>query len=302
MSADTPANDVPSNPQSKPPEIALGDFFVSVPPGSLRAISQDSIRWLPKQKKEVEEEEPDDPGRELLLPELELYCPSERCDGLRWFKAFNNRLKLIGFGRDEAFIRYRCRNCGQTSKVYAVFFNQKLDTEPLLAYKFGEYPAFGPELPARLQKLLKSDAELFRKGWNAERLGFGIAAVTYYRRVIENHKQQIFDKIIEVAKDENFDPQKIEELEKARDDNSFSRSLEAVKDAIPPSLKIMGGHNPLSMLHSSLSDGVHNLSDEECLKMAQEARATLVALADRIALAVQERRDFEQTVLRLRRK
>jgi hypothetical protein len=74
------------------------------------------------------------------------------------------------------------------------------------------------------------------------------------------------------------------ELQKTKDDNSFSRSLNAVKDAIPSSLKIMGNHNPLSILHDCLSDGVHNLSDEECLEMDQKARAALVALIERIAL------------------
>jgi hypothetical protein len=206
---------------------------------------------------------------------------------------------MVFGGPEREFIGYHCRNCGRTSKTYAVSFNE--EASKLLAYKFGEHPAFSPALPSRVRKLVESDAELFRKAWNAEKLGFGIAAVTYYRRVIEKHKQQIFDKIIEVAKNENFDPAKIQELEKARNDNSFSRSLEAVKDAIPPSLKIMGIHNPLSILHDSLSDGVHNLSDEECLEMAQKARTALVALVERIALTFQEQRDYEQMVLNLRR-
>jgi hypothetical protein len=60
------------------------------------------------------------------------------------------------------------------------------------------------------------------------------------------------------------------ELQKAKDDNSFSRSLDAVKDAFPSSLKIMGNHNPLSILPACLSDGAHNLSDEECLKFGPE--------------------------------
>jgi hypothetical protein len=175
---------------------------------------------------------------------------------MRWFRSYPDRVRIVGFGTDDEFIRYRCRNCGRTSKTYAVFFDDS-KAGITLAYKFGEHPAFGPALPARVRKLLESDAELFRKAWNAEKLGFGIAAATYYRRVVEKHKQQIFDKIIEVARNENFDPAKIQELEKARDNNSFSRSLEAVKDAIPPSLKIMGDHNPLSILHDSLSDGVH---------------------------------------------
>jgi hypothetical protein len=56
----------------------------------------------------------------------------------------------------------------------------------------------------------------------------------------------------------------------------------------------MGNHNPLSVLHDCLSNGVRSLSDEGCLDIDQKARAALI---ERIALVVQERHDFQQTVL-----
>ena len=46
----------------------------------------------------------------------------------------------------------------------------------------------------------------------------------------------------------------------------------------------MGNHNPLSILRDCLSDGVHNLSDEERLRLDPKGRAALVALIERIAL------------------
>jgi hypothetical protein len=81
MSSDTPTNDTPeslSNAKSGPPEITLTDFFVKVPPGGMRVISQSSLRWL-KPREEEQGEDPEHPepppDKEFMLPELELDCP-----------------------------------------------------------------------------------------------------------------------------------------------------------------------------------------------------------------------------------
>jgi len=34
-------------------------------------------------------------------------------------------------------------------------------------------------------------------------MGFGICAFTYYRRIVERHKTELFDKFIEIAEDEH---------------------------------------------------------------------------------------------------
>ncbi len=43
------------------------------------------------------------------------------------------------------------------------------------------------------------------------------------------------------------------------------------------------GTTPLSLLHSALSDGLHDRSDEECLQIAQEIRVLLTELAEQDA-------------------
>ena len=60
-------------------------------------------------------------------------------------------------------------------------------------------------------------------------------------------------------------------LETAKVENQFSRALESVKDAIPPAL-LINGHNPLTLLYSALSGGLHGKSDEECLELAHAVR------------------------------
>jgi hypothetical protein len=165
----------------------------------------------------------------------------------------------------------------------------------LLAFKFGEFPDYGSALPAKVLRLVQSDADLFKKGWKAEKLGLGIGAFTYYRRIVENHKSELFDKFIEVAEDEHLAADKIAALRHARDHTQFSQSMDAIKEAVPESLKMLG-HNPLLLLHDALSKGVHELSDEQCLKRAQTLRTILIAMADRFALIRAENNELKQAI------
>lgn len=66
--------------------------------------------------------------------------------------------------------------------------------------KFLEIPQFGSPTRNRLLRLFGSDGNVFLKGRQCENHGLGIGAFSYYRRVVENHKDQLFDEIIKVAK------------------------------------------------------------------------------------------------------
>jgi hypothetical protein len=287
-------------------ECTLEEFFLDAPPGSLRAIKAESLEWEPVGAFGGASSGLISASTERVarystpLPELKLSCLSEKCAGPSWFRPVhpyhtNLVIELEIGGSEDRFLRYRCKSCEQSLKIYAVRF--KLPAQgKLLAYKFGERPNYGPLLPAKVLRLVQSDAELFKKGWNAEKLNFGIAAFSYYRRIVENHKNELFDKIIEIAEqDPGFDPLKIQALRTAKNNPQFSQALDTIKDAIPDSLKIRG-NNPLSLLYPPLSKGIHELSDEECLKKAQAIRTVLIALAERIAALRAQNRELKQAV------
>ena len=58
--------------------------------------------------------------------------------------------------------------------------------------------------------------------------------------------------------------------------------IDLVKDLLPASLRPRG-LNPLAILHSTLSEGLHSLSDQECLALAEAVRTALVSLVNQIA-------------------
>ena len=88
-------------------------------------------------------------------------------------------------------------------------------------------------------------------------------------------------------------------LERAKNTNSFERAVKEIKEAIPPSLRLKGGHNPLTVLYTALSIGVHEDDDSDCLMRARDVRTVLTALAEKTARALEHSQELDAAVGRL---
>lgn len=234
----------------------------------------------------------------LSLPYIQLHCDSPLCHGVRYFEADNNGIYLDKNRYREHFTTYTCRNCGVTKKTYAFWGKVGDDGISVTLMKFGEYPPFGPHTPARVITIIGGERDYFLKGRRAENLDLGIAAFAYYRRVVENQKFRIINEIIRVAEKVGASEAVISDLKSALDETQFSSAVEAVKHGIPQSL-LINGHNPLTLLHSALSEGLHAQTDEECLELARSIRVVLTELVERIDIALKEEAELNTAVSRL---
>ncbi len=165
-------------------------------------------------------------------------------------------------------------------------------------YKFGELPLYGPPTPSKLIKLIGPDREIFLKGRRCENQGLGIGAFVYYRRVVENQKNRILDEIIKVSEKISASEESIAALKEAKKEIQFSKALASVKDAIPQAL-LINGHNPLTLLHSALSEGLHNQTDEHCLDIASSVRVILGELSDRLGQALKDEAELNHALSKL---
>jgi hypothetical protein len=166
------------------------------------------------------------------------------------------------------------------------------------ALKLGEVPPFGPQVPARVISLIGPDREIFLKGRRAENHGLGIGAFAYYRRVVENQKGRIIQEMAKVAKKLEAPESDLKLFEIAATETQFSSAIDKIKTAIPSALRI-DSHNPLTLLHDALSDGLHARSDEECLEYAREIRVVLTDLAERMAQVLKENSELKEAVSKL---
>lgn len=191
---------------------------------------------------------------------------------------------------------YRCYNCLKEEKTFSLA--AKMDAEfsgSGHCYKFGELPNFGPPTPSKLIKLIAPDREEFLSGRRCENQGLGVGAFIYYRRVVENQKNRILEEIIKVSEKIGASPDKVAILREAVKETQFSTALKNAKDAIPESL-LINGHSPLLLLHSALSEGVHALSDEQCLELASSVRIVLGELSERLSQALKDEAELSKAL------
>jgi hypothetical protein len=232
----------------------------------------------------------------LKCPDIRLHC--DHCDGEHWFRG--NDVQLGSKEPHLEHLNYSCSDCQKQYKFFSLHVSDLTDANKVgKVYKFGEFPKFGLPIPNKVLKLFSgADAQNFKKGRQCESQGLGIGAFSYYRRVVENHKNNIFDEIIKVCKKLNVADDLVSELEAAKRETQFVKSIEGVKAALPQGL-LIDGHNPLTALHGALSGGLHNETDEECLASARDIRLVLAALVERISLLKEDNSELTSAVQRL---
>jgi hypothetical protein len=279
--------------EQQPPsrtETSLKEFFERIPPGHSVFARVPLARWSVQAG-----------GNRfytMQLPALDLYCDGEPCKGVRIFES-KDSMSIVAGGMSNFIVTFKCRNCQRTHKTYALRLHVDTGNEPGGTFtKFGELPQFGPPTPARVISILGPEKEYYLKGRRAENQGMGIAAFAYYRRVVENQKNRLFDEIIRVAEKIGASSEMLQDLNAAKKETQFTKAVEAVKHGIPSGL-LIDGHNPLMLLHKALSEGLHAKTDEECLALATSIRSVLADLADRLGHALKGRAELDAAVRRL---
>lgn len=271
--------------------ISFSEFLESVPPCSPTNISTGltKARTIQGFVKDYR----------LQKPEIQLHCSDDACNGTRFFRCTTQHDLVIPEDSFKyIYISYICSNCRKTEKTFSLAVKRDEKSESGVCYKFGELPNYGPPTPSKLIKLIGPDRESFLKGRRCENQGLGIGAFVYYRRVVENQKNRILDEIIKVSKKLNVNESIINVLENAKTETQFSKALKSVKDAMPQTL-LINGHNPLTLLHSALSDGLHDQSDEHCLEIAGSVRVILGELAERLSQALKDEAEINNALSNL---
>jgi hypothetical protein len=286
-----------------PQPIPWKDFLENTPPGSEHQIQGLAIKPEPSPISQA-----GSPVRRFSVPPiiwsqptLKLYCASPDCDDDLNFRPQGGPIPADGKDWQVFFLWYKCKNCDHSTKVFALRARRN-DPSSLdgFAAKLGEWPPFGPRVPSKLFTLLREDRDLFIKGRRAESQGLGIGSYAYYRRVVENQKNNLIDQIIKVSTRTNARPEILTTLEAARTETQFSKALASIKDTIP-SVLLIDGHSPLQLLHQATSKGVHELSDQECLDRATTIRLVLADLVERMNQVLKDDRELRAAIGKLTR-
>lgn len=273
---------------------SIADFLESTPPNQLIDISDLSV---------VKKYQSGAFYHEMRTPEIQLHCDHDQCNGTRFFRCTSGsgtRLEIKDY--EFFYITYLCSNCQSVEKTFSLAAKIEKAGKPQgTCYKFGELPTYGPPVSPKLIKLIGPDRDEFLKGRRCENQGLGVGAFIYYRRVVENQKNRILGEIIKVSEKIGAAEDKIKNLKLAVNETQFTKALELAKNAMPESL-LINGHSPILLLHSALSQGVHTLTDEQCLEMAGSVRIVLGELSERLSQALKDEAELTKALSTLMKK
>lgn len=233
---------------------------------------------------------------QLKLVPIKMICPE--CKAEQTFLPTNNvyeNCEYKNFLSSGIVFRavYVCTHCQNFKRYFFV----KISEDNTHIVKVGQFPPWEVSGNSNLEKLLGSHANYYKQGLVCESQGYGIAAFSYYRRIVEEIIDTLLDQISELISGNDLKVYEIA-LEKTKNTTVAKDKIALVKDILPPILR-PDGMNPLSVLHSILSEGLHTETDESCLESAMAAREVLVFLVNQVAITKAASTGFAESMRKL---
>ena len=225
-------------------------------------------------------------------------CSSDLCKReTTWFSVCKTHETIVTTPKISFHhVGYTCALC--KNKSYAVFYelfwtkNEKTAGWQYSAVrKIGQTPAQDISIPAELSDRLGSTADYYKKALICRSQGYGIAAMAYLRRVVDEKTDALIDVIAELAKTYVTDANGIRNLLSAKQEVRYEDKLKVAAELIPEAIK-PGGVNPLGQLYQLTSTGLHSQTDDQCIAIFDDLKADFEYVFRNLHLQAEERRDF----------
>lgn len=187
---------------------------------------------------------------------------------------------------------FTCVSCRSKKKDY--FVRQSIKDDIVTFEKVGETPRPKLERDKQLENFFANDSDNYQKAIVCLANGYGIAAFAYMRRIIEQNIETLLNLLSEdtSSSDDKEIAQALSELKK---ESPMSDKIKVANKALPDYLK-PDGLNPLGKLYQILSEGVHSMSDSECLERATNLKACIKYLVSELASRKANREKFKSLV------
>lgn len=227
---------------------------------------------------------------------INMYCP--KCNTNQTFVMKNEyydgfRIRNHQSGGSSPKLEYECTHCQEFQRDFLIY----IDYSKKWLMKTGQYPAWDIKGDPLIEKMLGKYSEYYKKGLICESQSYGIGAFGYYRRIVENIIDDLLDEIKELLSGDQLNTYQ-KALEKTKQTKVAQEKIEIVKDLLPPILR-PNGMNPLSTLHSVLSEGIHAKSDEECIEYAESCRQILSFLVNQVMVSKSTSKTFTDNMRKI---
>jgi hypothetical protein len=190
-------------------------------------------------------------------------------------------------------VEYQCAACKKFMSVFLLKFSE----EEKYIMKVGQEPPWEISIDRNIGNILGKNTIYYQRGLIFESQSYGIGAFAYYRRILEETIDELLEEISGFIGGEGREEYSTA-LEKVKETHIAEEKIRFVKDLLPTVLR-PGGMNPLSILHSAFSRGLHSESDEQCVEIAATVREALLFLVSRVFDHKSASKKFTESMQRL---
>ncbi|MGD1215328.1 MAG: hypothetical protein ABR861_10125 [Terriglobales bacterium] len=209
-------------------------------------------------------------------------------------------------------VQYQCTLC-QRNNIVVAYRDSQTGTRNVMGpsgteqrtivvqvQKIGQHPPLSIEIPKMLAKNLGEGAtSLYKKGLINRNQGYGLGAITYIRRVVEDKTDELIEVVAQLAASHNIGPEIVKKIKAVKNERAtYDQKLKLAATVLPESLMIDGA-NPLGVLYDLVSRGVHDLSEEECIRVADETKSVFEFTFTHLRAETKVRSDFVAKIKKL---
>jgi hypothetical protein len=231
-------------------------------------------------------------GLGTLPKTIQLYCPSEQCSKIQTFEHTGSASgSHRGWG---VTITYQCRNCGKHNQRYMYVWQASG------FWKVGQVPELVEKIDPKLNRVLGDSRNLYTKAVRSRSFGFGIGAVSYLRRIIEDTTDSLID-LLREEKWDGWDEEERSQFDAAQKNFQYSQKIEYAAEKILPAAVFVNGRDSFTALHDVTSHGLHGLSEEKCLALFDRCNLIFTHTFRILAEHKREREEFAKELLNLKR-
>ncbi len=221
----------------------------------------------------------------------------------------------VSFRREERllfFVEYQCTLCGgenlsivyriskRVPKAYMGPTGQETMHLSAQVQKIGQFPPLSIDIPKSLEKSLGPEGTaLYKKALINRNEGYGLGSITYIRRVVEDRTDELIEVAAQLAETHGIDPGIVAKIRAVKNERAtYEEKLRIAATVLPDSL-VVDGANPLGVLYGLVSQGVHDLSEKQCIDVADETKSVFEFTFTHLRAETKVRHDFVDKVKRL---
>lgn len=161
--------------------------------------------------------------------------------------------------------------------------------------KIGQVPPQEIDISKALEARLADTAGHYKKALICRGQNYGIAAMAYLRRVVDEKTDDLIDVMAELSETHGVAKDQIAKLLTAKNEVRYEDKLKVASGLIPNALR-PGGVNPLGQLYVMTSHGLHGKSDDECVAIFDDLKADFEYVFGNLHLQAEQLREFAKRV------